>query len=275
MIKLQTSGSPFSHDISSCTGHHPKEHIWVNEDDPDAGVIVFMDYDHRGGFEYTGEKKKVLWLSESRSITREQHFDLYDNHKAFVEVYDLVLTHCRDIIKKNTDIVYTPNASNLAWIEEPKIYKKTRMTSMLCSGKAQCTGHLVRNAWANELKTHLDLFGRNIRPVDKVEEALCPYMFSVVIENESYPTYFTEKIMNCFATGTIPVYHGSPDIGDYFNMDGIILLDSVGQVCNLTEDDYHSRRDAIDDNLDRCMNHPMADDVVFDEVMERLLCQSV
>jgi len=274
MIKIQTSGSPFSHDISSCMGHHPKEHIWVNEDDPEAEVIVFMDYDHRGGFDYTGDKKKVLWLSESRSITRKQHFDLYDNHKEFVNAYDLVLTHCRDIIKKNIQIGYAPNAANLSWIEEPKIYEKSRMTSMLCSGKAQCSGHLVRNSWANELKKHLDLFGRFLRPVNKVEEALCPYMFSVVIENESYSTYFTEKIMNCFATGTVPVYHGSPDIGDYFNMDGIILLDSVGQVCNLSEKDYHSRKDAIQDNLERCINHPMADDVVFSNVKERLLCQS-
>ena len=275
MMKLQAKGSPFSHTTSSCVNHTPENHVWVNEDDPDAEVIVFMDYDHRGGFGYTGNKKKVLWLSESRSITREQHFDLYDNHKEFLNVYDLVLTHCQDILRKDNRFVYAPNAANLAWIEEPKIYEKTRMTSMLCSGKAQCTGHLVRNAWANELKPHLDLFGRNIRPVKKVEEALCPYMFSVVIENESYSTYFTEKIMNCFATGTVPVYSGSPDIGDYFNMDGIILLDSVGQVCDLTEDAYHSRKDAIQDNLERCMNHPMADDVVFDVVKEKLLCQSV
>jgi hypothetical protein len=273
-VKLQASGSPFAHTISSCLNIEPKNHIWVNEEDPEAEAIVFMDYDHRGGFDYTGDKKKILWISESRSITRTQHFDLYDNTEEFLSVYDLVLTHCRDIIKKDKRIMYAPNAANLPWVEEPQIYEKTRMTSMLCSGKAQCTGHLVRNSWANELKNHLDLFGRNIRPVKKVEEALCPYMFSVVIENESYPTYFTEKIMNCFATGTVPVYYGSPDISDYFNIDGIILLDSVGQVCKLTEDDYHSRRDAIADNLDRCINHPMADDVVYNEIKERLLCQS-
>ena len=36
--------------------------------------------------------------------------------------------------------------------------------------------------------------------------------------------YFTEKLLDCFATGTIPVYLGAPDIGKVFNIDGIITL---------------------------------------------------
>ena len=34
-------------------------------------------------------------------------------------------------------------------------------------------------------------------------------MFSVCIENDVYDTYFTEKILDCFATGTIPIYKGT------------------------------------------------------------------
>ena len=265
MINIETKGSPFSHDTSSCgVGNQPKNHVWKNKEDSESSVVVFMDYDHRGGFSYKGNKKKVLWLNESRGFSREQSLDLYNNIDDFIDVYDLILTHNRELVGIDDRFVYAPNSSNISWVEEPRIYKKTRRTSMLCSGKAQCSGHLVRNRWANELRDCLDLFGRFLRPVDKVEEALCPYMFSVSIDNDFYSTAFTEKLMNCFATGTVPVYLGSPDIGDYFNTDGIIVLESVGQVCGLTEDDYHSRRDAIDDNLERCMNHPMADDVVFD-----------
>ena len=56
------------------------------------------------------------------------------------------------------------------------------------------------------------------------EDGLCDYMFSVAIENGEYETYFTEKILDCFATGTIPVYLRAPDIENHFNMDGIITL---------------------------------------------------
>ena len=32
------------------------------------------------------------------------------------------------------------------------------------------------------------------------------------------------KILDSFACGTIQIYHGSPDLGHYFNMDGVIVL---------------------------------------------------
>ena len=56
------------------------------------------------------------------------------------------------------------------------------------------------------------------------EIGLKDYRFSFCVENDTYDTYFTEKILDCFATGTIPVYLGAPDIGNHFNMDGIIIL---------------------------------------------------
>ena len=43
--------------------------------------------------------------------------------------------------------------------------------------------------------------------------SLCPFMYSIVIENDQYDDYFTEKITDCFSTGTIPVYYGTENIG--------------------------------------------------------------
>jgi hypothetical protein len=45
------------------------------------------------------------------------------------------------------------------------------------------------------------------------------------MENATYSNMFTEKITDCFMTGTIPIYYGISNIGDYFNTDGIIILD--------------------------------------------------
>ena len=67
--------------------------------------------------------------------------------------------------------------------------------------------------------------------------------------------YFTEKILDCFATYTIPIYYGCPNIGDFFNIDGIIVFDTVDDLINkvnhLTEEDYYSRKNAMKDNYDR------------------------
>ena len=49
-------------------------------------------------------------------------------------------------------------------------------------------------------------------------------MFSIAIENSRNGCYFTEKILDCFTTRTVPIYWGCPDIGDYFDMNVIITF---------------------------------------------------
>jgi hypothetical protein len=39
----------------------------------------------------------------------------------------------------------------------------------------------------------------------------------MAVENSSHKGYCTEKIIQAFAAGTIPIYWGDPDIGTYFN----------------------------------------------------------
>ena len=51
-------------------------------------------------------------------------------------------------------------------------------------------------------------------------------MFSVTIENDKYETYYTEKLTDCFATGTIPIYWGCLNISQYFNPKGIVILNT-------------------------------------------------
>jgi hypothetical protein len=41
------------------------------------------------------------------------------------------------------------------------------------------------------------------------------------------PHYWTEKIADCFLAGTVPIYWGCPNIGDYFPSDAMIRLESL------------------------------------------------
>ncbi len=49
------------------------------------------------------------------------------------------------------------------------------------------------------------------RAGDKIE-VLCRYKFAICYENASYAGYVSEKIYDCMAAGTIPIYLGAPDI---------------------------------------------------------------
>lgn len=48
------------------------------------------------------------------------------------------------------------------------------------------------------------------------------YQSQIVIENVRVRSYFTEKIVDCFARGVTPIYVGCPNIGDFFDARGIV-----------------------------------------------------
>ena len=50
--------------------------------------------------------------------------------------------------------------------------------------------------------------------------------FSLVIENSRQKDYFTEKLCDCLITSTIPIYYGCPNISDYFDTTGWIILEN-------------------------------------------------
>jgi alpha(1,3/1,4) fucosyltransferase len=50
-------------------------------------------------------------------------------------------------------------------------------------------------------------------PVAEKLETLSRYRFSLCLENSIFEGYVSEKIFDCFFTGTIPIYLGAPDIG--------------------------------------------------------------
>uniref|UniRef100_A0A6C0HV58 Fucosyltransferase C-terminal domain-containing protein n=1 Tax=viral metagenome TaxID=1070528 RepID=A0A6C0HV58_9ZZZZ len=50
------------------------------------------------------------------------------------------------------------------------------------------------------------------------------YKFMICFENTSKPNYVTEKLINAYLNGTVPIYWGCPNIQDYVNMDSILYL---------------------------------------------------
>jgi len=93
------------------------------------------------------------------------------------------------------------------------------------------------------------------------------------MENDKYDSYFTEKITDCFATGTVPIYYGSKSIGEYFNTDGIIFLDGdvntmYNTISKIRGEMYYSRIDAIKDNMERVKTMQLADDMLYEKIKE-------
>ena len=157
------------------------------------------------------------------------------------------------------------------WIrpEQQRLHAKHRMTSIIASEKRQTHGHQLRHVAIDRFRKHMDVFGRGYSPVQFKSEALADYRFSVVIENGMIDTLFTEKLIDCFLCGTIPLYWGTPKIAEHFNMDGVIMfpeMDELGALlAGLTEDDYSRRAAAVADNFERAMRYRVAEDYIFEK----------
>ena len=111
---------------------------------------------------------------------------------------------------------------------------------MITSSKILCPMHKERLLYAKKFQGKVDLFGRGINEIKEKEEGLARFMFSIAIENCKRDLTFTEKLLDCFLTGAIPIYLGAKNIETVFDKRGIIFLDEDFEPSNLSRELYVS-----------------------------------
>jgi hypothetical protein len=270
ITEISAYGSPFSHDLTSCHNVPPKHFKWVYNKQSTNQIDVYLDYAIFGGFE-SNNPNKFLWICESKGIIPQQMELLTKHTNEFQSAYKAIFTHDRELLNLGGNFKYCPPAANHTWVVDRGIHPKNKLVSMVSSGKTMCAGHHFRNAKMQEFQKTgypIDYYGRAFNPFSKKEDVLKDYYFSITIENERYSNYYTEKLMDCFACGTIPIYYGTPEVGDMFNMDGIILLNEKFNINDLNPDLYYSKMDAIKENFEKCQKHTSADDYLYDRIVE-------
>ena len=107
---------------------------------------------------------------------------------------------------------------------------KRHSCSLIASEKTHLVGHKLRHAvvdWISSVKANVHVMGRGYEPFDLKQDGLLPYHYSIVIENVPEPDCFTEKLLDCMLCGTLPIYYGPKNIGNYFNLQGIICCHSI------------------------------------------------
>jgi hypothetical protein len=240
---------------------HKQESKYIEWVDCGANETFYVDEAIDLAFDDEDSFKKYGWLLESKYIKPNIVEDVKRNYFHYVRTFDAIFTHNQELLSLHKKFKFAPLYGT--WITEPQLYNKTKLVSMICSNKQMCKGHIHRLQWAQKIHDKVDFYGRGFNEISSKEEGLADYMFSVAIENASYETYFTEKIQDCFATGTIPVYYGSPDIGKFFNMDGIILLNDDFDTSLLTSELYYDKLESVKDNLERVKNLPINEDYIY------------
>lgn len=251
-------------------------------------------YTHDEIFRTVGKpKRKFALLIEPRSIYPHSYENVL-RHKDYVEKnFDLLFTFDAQILSTISNARFVPFAANVWYgfnIEgtmfdgskagfsgdgkskagftiSPENFKnKTKNISMISSAKEMSQMHRVRKKLAFYCKEHglADTYGKfDGSPYVEIERPFEHYRYSIVVENGIEPFYFTEKIMNCFAAQTIPIYLGATEIGRFFNADGIIQIglkdcDHIENILKrCTVEEYERRLPAVLDNFNRAMRATM------------------
>lgn len=148
--------------------------------------------------------------------------------------YNLILTWRKEILENfNNSKKFLFGTT---WVKEIKNtnIKKNRI-SFLTSSKVITEGHVFRKNIYNEvskinLVNDLEILCLTTPPtIDNKNIILDRSKFSIIMENDSRDNYFSEKIIDCFATKTIPIYWGCPNIGEYFDEKGILHFSNISE----------------------------------------------
>ncbi len=103
--------------------------------------------------------------------------------------------------------------------------QKTKLVSVVSSNKTGLPGHRARLDFVARLKDALggqvDVFGRGLNDFVDKRDVLDDYRYHIAIENSVAEHYWTEKLADPYLTLTFPIYHGCPNIADYFHHDAI------------------------------------------------------
>jgi hypothetical protein len=271
MVNVTLIDSSFSHAFSRGNGNlkiYPK---YVNFDRKNIHKTIFYTDDHimLNFVDKFSNHKNIAWIIESKFIKNSPYNHILNNYQK----YDYILTHDIELIntlnqKNYTNALWCPAGG--CWIEESnrQIFKKTKNLSIIASDKRITYGHNLRHEIYNKYNNIFDgVFGRGYTPIENKIEGLKDYRFSLTIENENSKEGFTEKLIDCFVTGTVPIYYGSSNINKFFDPEGMLILNCLEDFEKIkrfiTKDFYNSRLSSIKSNFENAKKYTNTEDWIF------------
>lgn len=233
-------------------------------------------YTHYEAFNTVGNpERKFAMLIESRAVSQKS-YRKFIREKSYIEnEFEMLFTYDAEILDTFSNAKFVPFCAEYWYgkydrsvtLDCENYLRKSKNISILASDKNSCFLHKVRKKIARTCKRDnlADTFGTFDGGNWVVPEfTLKDYRFSIIVENDQTPYFFTEKITNCFASQTIPVYLGATKIHEFFNPDGIITFNVNDNIVDVlrqcTQNEYLRRLPAVIENFNKVK--------VYDNVMD-------
>ena len=275
-IKLNLFDDSFGHlakengRYSSVHGKISSEVKFIKNQIQYDGITIFTDQHLNVNYNYAKSKYKIGWLIETREVNPSK----YNSFPEYMNNFDFIMTHDQELLNEY------PNNTKFTifggtWINSKNygIHQKTKNISMIYSDKQYLTGHKLRHRIAQTV-SDIDFYGKGTQvPLIHKEDALINYRYSVAVENSKTQNYFTEKLIDCFMVGTIPIYWGCPNIGNFFDVDGMIIVNTLEEIQNivgsLDKKYYIDRIDNIKRNYELAKQYSVTEDWMYKNIFKQ------
>lgn len=233
-----------------------EEKIRLDPELTDKPITIFYDYIPNDISELNHNPYNFLFIQEPN-----QFFGYHDWTIKYGNYFNVILTWSQPIIDKHPDrTLFFPFAAG--WYDMPDKYHTNKRfeVSFLCGNKQMIEGHLLRHRiYNNQNKIKIPNHFIYTAPWDGGKNRCWESMYHIAIENSRNMGYFTEKIIDCFISKTIPIYCGCPNIDEFFNKDGIITFNNEVELIdilnNLTPEYYLSKKDVIEENYKKAVKN--------------------
>jgi len=238
--------------------------MWCREPPRPDDICFFTDY-HLHLADRTPARRKIAWLIEPPAICQRSYNYIRDHSTAF----HYVLTYNREFVDDRKFLFCTSGGLHIS-PDSIGIHSKTKLISIISSGsRGTPPGYGLRHEAISRFGTRMDVMGSGYKPIEHKEAGLVDYMFSVAIENSAIDDYFTEKIIDCFAAGTVPIYWGTRNIGKYFDAGGILWFNTLDELdrilCHISPDLYRGMLRSVASNIECAKKYMVTEDYVYEQ----------
>ena len=264
-MKIRLYDLEFAHLNSYCGYDAPENIEWDRINDQRIAVFTERCMDHDTVSKAKAEIK-IAWLLEPPAIHDYGYNYIFANgHSEF----DYILSFDRRILERfhEKGVWWTPGGTWL-WRRDWGIAEKKRGVNIVASIKNWTEGHLMRQRAIDAHGSKMDVYGYGRNPVGNKAE-LRDYRYSVAIENSVLEWYWTDKLLDLFLMGTVPIYRGCPGVaGRFFDLGGMLCWETVDQLgeCleRATPENYSKMEVAIERNFNRALKYAIVEDYMYE-----------
>lgn len=262
MLKINLRDSNFAHHPpgqSMAYKHYPSFFQWERENVLVSDSVFITDM-HLHEVDKFKSKRKIAMLIEPPAISPHIYSFVDQNYKKF----DYILTYNKELLDTGRNFLFY--SACCSWITDLSQPTKTKLCSMIASSKQFTEGHRFRAEVIKEFSDKVDHFGHGFKHIESKEEGLKEYCFSIVMENNNSNYYFSEKLIDCLMTKTIPIYWGS-DLSRFFDTEGIITFNSIDELHNIFKNIsttlYFNKIDAVENNFKTAQDFKIPEDWLY------------